>query len=273
MERNLRRLKYNIFPKAPQSYEEIECQYLQDNIMKMFGYTLNDNPTIFYKGIFRDLENNYAFCVFGSDTIINLINTHIPLGQRNFLMDATFKVCPYGIFNQLLIIYVEYCNNVCKSFINSINFIKLTNVCFQSVPFLFILMSRKTEAYKGVFTYIENNVCSLKCRSFMTDYETAMRNALRAVYPETSLFACWFHFCQACKRQASKFEGFVTRLRQDKELQKIYAKFLAVPLIPSEDINQAFDMLCHEANAKDRQFFKRFINYFRRQWILKVIAL
>jgi len=32
----------------------------------------------------------------------------------------------------------------------------------------------------------------------ITDFETAMRNAVRRVLPECRLIGCWFHFSQVC---------------------------------------------------------------------------
>lgn len=75
-------------------------------------------------------------------------------------------------------------------------------------------MSRKTElVYRKVFQYIDSNIITLKCNSFMTDYETAMRNVLKKVSPYAELFACWFHFAQACRRQASKNDNFIGKIQ------------------------------------------------------------
>ena len=43
--------------------------------------------------------------------IQNIIN-NIRVNDRQYLMDATFKVCPNGEFKQLLIIYIEYIESV-----------------------------------------------------------------------------------------------------------------------------------------------------------------
>lgn len=75
----------------------------------------------------------------------------------------------------------------------------------QVVPFAHVLMTNKTqEAYEAVFEFMHRNVMSLNCKIFMTDYETAMRNALKRVVERLELSACWFHFTQACKRNAAK---------------------------------------------------------------------
>lgn len=50
------------------------------------------------------------------------------------------------------------------------------------------------------------------CESFMTDYERAMKNALKSLYGiDVKYLSCWFHVSQAVKRQASKVDGFFHR--------------------------------------------------------------
>lgn len=75
-------------------------------MMRELGYTRHmENPTKFYKVLINTSE--YEFCLFFSDKIVKLILQNISEEDRNFLMDATFKVCPHSEFNQLLIIYLR----------------------------------------------------------------------------------------------------------------------------------------------------------------------
>lgn len=161
-------------------------------MMTEFGYTLHkNNPTTFYKALIN--TNEYKFCIFSSDKIVQLILENISEQSRNYLMDATFKVCPHSDFNQLLIIYVEYCGEVNSIFFLHYKiFLYLFYLYLKCIPFIYVLTSRKTKlSYLKVFQYIESNIISLKCNSFMTDYETAMRNALKKISPDAVLYACW----------------------------------------------------------------------------------
>lgn len=63
-------------------------------------------PTVFYKTTHEC--KSFAYALFASDNIINGIKLRIPKEHRNFLLDATFKICPYGIFKQVLIVYIEH---------------------------------------------------------------------------------------------------------------------------------------------------------------------
>lgn len=73
---------------------------------------------------------------------------------------------------------------------------------FQAIPFIYILMSRKsTDSYTAAFNYINDNIFELNAASFMTDYECGMRTALAL---SAELRDCWFHYCQAIRRKCSK---------------------------------------------------------------------
>lgn len=132
-------------------------------------------------------------------------------------------------------------------------------------------MSRKTEAcYTHLFENIKKNIFNLDANSFMTDYELAMRSAIRKIFPNASVFACWFHLCQAVKRKANAIPGFVQSLRSDKGAMEIYGKYLCLPLLPAPQITQAFGTLKAESEIYDAALFRPFNKYYEKQWINKV---
>lgn len=132
-------------------------------------------------------------------------------------------------------------------------------------------MSCKSQAcYTHLIQYIDTNICSLAGRSFMTDYEKAMRNAIAMVYPDSELRCCWFHYCQAVKKNASKINGFIGVIRADKTKMEIYRKLMCLPLLPVHLIQSGFSLLKTKASPiKDAKFCK-FIEYFDRQWMQRV---
>lgn len=67
-------------------------------------------PKPFYETAFECKD--FAYCIFASDNIIDGIQKHIPIEKRKYLMDATFKICPFGVFNQFLIVYIEHLEEV-----------------------------------------------------------------------------------------------------------------------------------------------------------------
>lgn len=81
-----------------------------DNVNQSFGLSRHDIPRQFYKGTL--IKPNFECTFFASDSIIDIIKSNIPRGKRNYFLDATFKIVPFGSFKQLLILYVEYIGKV-----------------------------------------------------------------------------------------------------------------------------------------------------------------
>lgn len=112
MERNLCRIKNKIYPKQPETAAEIERLFCEQEIIQEFGYNLSNTERFYMNTV--HIPEKYAFTIFGSIDSINLVKEKINPNNRKILMDGTFKVTPhpYGCSSQLLIIFVEYENNV-----------------------------------------------------------------------------------------------------------------------------------------------------------------
>lgn len=136
-------------------------------------------------------------------------------------------------------------------------------------------MSRKcTEAYESVFNYIDTHIVKIKnAASFTTDYELAMRKALRKFSPSSTLYACYFHYCQAVKKNAYQTDGFVKFIKSNENAKSVYYRLLCLPLLPSEYIDNCFIELKHEADEINKQGFRSFMKYFKNQWIKKVMFI
>lgn len=164
---------------------------------------------------------------------------------------TTFKIYPLGIFKQLLILYASFMG--------------------QIVPFCFVLMDRKTEqAYTDIFKYVNKNIIDLNGKGFMTDYERAMRNGLKKLFPNAELNACWFHFTQAVKKHVKKFPALVKLIQSNPEAAKIYYKLQAIPLLPKDQIRPAFLMLKSLAVEIHCTKFNKFLQYYEQQWMKTV---
>lgn len=109
-------------------------------------------------------------------------------------------------------------------------------------------MSRKTKtAYAAVFKYIHEKIISLAHKTFMTDYETAMRDGLLEIIPDGKATACVFHFKQAAKRNAKKSPALIKFINSNPDGKRLYYKFLSLPLLPPKEIPVAFDALKKQA--------------------------
>lgn len=105
--------------------------------------------------------------------------------------------------------------------------------------------------------------------SVTTDFEKALRNALRSVYPNTQLIGCWFHYAQALRRKVKKIAGFAKFLKETPGAKKLYQKFVNLPLIRSDKISLAVALFKKEASVYGSRF-TTFINYFEDEWMKKV---
>lgn len=257
MERGLLKIRNEALPKSPKNCEEIIAAFNIPYVIENYGLTIRDGDesantpprSMYYKHTFE--SNEHSFCVFASDDIVKAINEHVTQDTRRYYMDATFKICPLGIFKQLLIMYVLFMG--------------------QIVPFCFVLMDRKTElAYIDIYKYIHENIINLNGKAFMTDYEKAMRNGLKKLFPNAEMNACWFHFTQAVKKHVKKFPALVKLIQSNSEAAKIYYKLQAIPLLPKDQIISAFFMLKSQAVETHRTKFNKFLQYYEQQWLKTV---
>lgn len=125
-------------------------------------------------------------------------------------------------------------------------------------------MSKKTEEiYDHILQYINNNLFEFNAISFKTDFEKAMRNSLRRNFPSAKV---------SLKRNAAKINMFTKKLKNNINARRLYKKFMILPLLPSESINDAFNLLQQETDEKIINFpeFTQFISYYERQWMKKV---
>lgn len=246
------RIRQKQFPLPPKNVTEINDAFANHEIMNEFGMSNHTNSSPFFKTAFECLE--YKYCILASDAIIDLITENIPEANREYFMDATFRIVPNtnGIFNQLLIIYVQHMSKL--------------------IPFIHVLMSRKTTAaYTAVFRYIHNNILPLRGHKFIIDYEQAIKRALQAVYGDSMLIVhCWFHFCQAVRKNAMKHAGLMNFIRSNDVLSSVYYKIMCLPLLPPDEIGIAYQNLESTAHALNSQRMNSFFGYFERQWLEKV---
>ena len=156
---------------------------------------------IFHFLYFIDLKKflsncNGPFCILfitilsSSQKIIKLITENIPPENRKYLIDATFNIVPRGCFNQLLIIYTKYIDDISISRSNVKTIIQLINI-LRYFHF-FVQMDKKAKnAYEGLFKYIKNNIFDMEPAIVITDYEQALRNVLQMVFPNATHVGCW----------------------------------------------------------------------------------
>lgn len=131
-------------------------------------------------------------------------------------------------------------------------------------------MDRKSQAcYEAVLEFIISKIYDIRStvKLFITDYEIAMRNAIRKKCINGVFTACLFHHTQALRRRALKIDGFFEFLRDNKPARFVYHKIMYLALLPAYEIATTFDYLKTEAEKIDRIEFEEFLNYYHKQWI------
>lgn len=111
IKRGLQYIAAKNFVSSPKSALDVVEAFNIENVWTQYGVSKDcDNPEHFYTASISDKD--YSYCIFSSQKSIHLIRENISPTNRKFLIDATFKPVPRGCFNQLLIIYVEYFDEV-----------------------------------------------------------------------------------------------------------------------------------------------------------------
>lgn len=99
--------------KQPKTPADVKNLFQQDAVLNDLGHTRHkgSDRKPFYK-ICHD-EEDFAYCVFASDTNIQKIKENIPnISKRKIIIDATFAMLPIGCFKQLLLINIDYMDRV-----------------------------------------------------------------------------------------------------------------------------------------------------------------
>lgn len=103
-----------VFAASPKTPTDVVSMFQKENIFTNFGLTLHEGQekTAFFK-VCHD-SKDFAYCVFGSDKIVKLINENIPdNNNKKILIDGTFSIVPLGCFKQLILLHIEYYEKVC----------------------------------------------------------------------------------------------------------------------------------------------------------------
>lgn len=131
-------------------------------------------------------------------------------------------------------------------------------------------MTRKTQkAYEHALRYINENLFPLECEAIITDYETAMRQAIKKVVPGIKLLGCWFHYSQSIRRKVASLSKLFQLVRTDDKIRNIYYKMICLALLPHDKIEKAFHELALDGLQMSKEFTP-FVKYFQSQWLKRV---
>lgn len=113
IKRTMYKKRSQLLPKSPTNATEIQKAFEDDYVKAQVGLTIRKNKdgkddiekqTMFFKTA-QD-RTDFSFCLFSSGDIVKSILESTVPSDHKFFTDATFEICPNGIFKQILIIYV-----------------------------------------------------------------------------------------------------------------------------------------------------------------------
>ena len=185
-----------------------------------------------------------SFIIFASIFMLKMLEEHV------WFVDATFSIVPAGFYQLLTIMTYQ---TRARSY----------------APSAFILMEGKNESlYEAVFSTLMA-ICngyniSIKPLKIMSDFESALRNALKQVFPSVELNGCFFHYCQCLWLHASKLG-----LRAPSRIldtKKLIALLKILPHIDLQDRKDIFSEIKTTYKSKDKPF-KDFFSYYQNNWL------
>ena len=136
-----------------------------------------------------------------------------------------------------------------------------------------LFMGKTTEMYDSFWEKMQELLPNFNPVSANADFEIAARKSCENHFPEIGINHCLFHYDDAVHRNSQKL-GLSKCYENNPQYKTWLKKIMAIPLLPSNLINQAFNELLSENiqfdNLIDFENFCRFKRYVHNQWHRKI---
>ena len=139
----------------------------------------------------------------------------------------------------------------------------------KQVPLAFVLMSRRRKRdYVAVFKAIRDIAPHLDNVDIdlVTDFEPATWEAAAKVFPKATMHGCSFHWAQAVMR-AVQLKGLIVAYKTDLHVNRFIKKLFALPYLPVDEIEGAFDRLASSGTEEFKEEVKPIVDYIRNTWM------
>jgi MULE transposase domain len=173
-----------------------------------------------------DINDSNRIIIFSTEKNLNILSE-----VEHWFADATFKLSP-KLFFQIFTIHAIYINNV--------------------MPLVYVLMTNKTkESYLKVMYELIKLRPNLDPSTIMTDFELAMINAFKQVFPNAIQIGYYFHHKQ-CLLRKMQDERYVLGKYNSNSQFKLKVKMLsALAFVPISDVIATFDELINSELFSD----------------------
>ena len=109
-----------------------------------------------------------------------------------------------------------------------------------------LLPDKKTETYTRMFTLTMQRALSYGYYFYpgtcMIDFELAVHNVIRTIFPDCIIKGCLFHFSQALWRKLQEVELSKSH-RNNGEIKERFRLFWGLPFVPVPHIFKAFQLI------------------------------
>ncbi|CAF1014771.1 unnamed protein product [Brachionus calyciflorus] len=185
-------------------------------------------------------KNGDRILIFMSETTIEIMQK-----SQEYHFDGTFKNAP-KMFYQILTAHAVINNH--------------------TYPCAYIFLENKnTKTYVIVLEQLRNICFPKNLKKIMCDFESALMKSVNSVFPDVILKGCWFHYSQAIRKNLFSL-GFKFNYLNDWKFKFWVKRFISIPLIPVENIIQAFNIIIEEIPLNDEKIIN-FIKYYQKQWL------
>ena len=129
---------------------------------------------------------------------------------------------------------------------------------------------KQTTTYHGLFTLIQskciNHQIALSPSTIIVNFEVAVHNVVRSVFPNSTLHGCFFHYGQALYRLLQELDLSSNRHSDHDAIMKWFRLFIGVAFVPSAQVTTAF-ALFKEHYTPSCRGCKEFNLYFFDTWL------
>lgn len=94
------------FGKSPTNGVEVLAEFEKQSVSEAYGFSLLQDHGQFFNDVV--IEDNFENCIFSSSKSIDLILQNTTEAERFFIVDGTFRITPKGVWQQVLILHINF---------------------------------------------------------------------------------------------------------------------------------------------------------------------
>ena len=134
----------------------------------------------------------------------------------------------------------------------------------KSLWYVPLMSSKRKRDYKKVFKVIKKLLPNTKVKKMVADFQSSIWQGFLSVCPNADVQGCVFYWTQAIWRKMGEL-GLQKPYQSKKPLYCFCRKLMALPFLPHENINGAFQKLRNLYDGYEG--LTRLCSYINRQWM------